>query len=857
LLYELLTGHRPYRFANRAPHEIARVICEEEPDRPSTSITREDNLLPAAASEATTLSDVCLFRGAANLARFAKRTVGRHRKNNFEITAQGTRRTLQNAAELAEDIGFYLDGKPVAAEIVSPNLAPPTPVKSSGEKSLAVLPLRVLSAASTLDTGEDFLSVGLADAMITRLSGIRRLVVRPTSAVLRFGDAEDLFVAGRELNVDFVLSGNIRRAGSRIRISAQLIDIKENSASWAQNFDADFTEVLEIEDSISERVTESLLPFLTGEEKLRLKKRGTDKPQAYESFLRGRYHFNAFTEEGFAKSIVAFHEAVAHDPNYALAFAGIADYYNWLAVFGVLPAQQCFQSAIEAATKAVELDPELSDAHAALGFAAVGGQYDWTQGEISCRRALELNPNNSTAHVWYSIQLFMEGRFEEGFRHARRGIEIDPLSPFNRHNLGWGLYFSRRFEESIEQYRLVIEQTDGQYPLGFYGLSWGLRLTDRFDEAVKVSEQALALDKESTFLLAGTGQTLAAAGKRREAEAVLAKLERLAENRSVSAYHIAVIHTFLGDAEKALAALEKSYENHEPWITWTGVEPVFDSLRGDERFINLFERTGNPLARRVNTHEPDKNAEITVESLIQTTDADGGGEAPPIKRNSEPVSTFRFPKWAIAAALLGLVCAVFFAATYDWQNVSPPDSESVYVQKNGVNPLTKKPGEAISIAVLPFVRTDAKTDDEQYLGVGTADLVTSKLGQISEINLRSANSVRRYLKSDKSPLEIGRELAVDYVVGGTIERREDAVEAKLEMTEIQSGRVVWTEIFDAPNSDLFALQDSISETVVKSLSLRLTNAEKQNLAKHFTENNKAQQLYVAGRFNSATAPPTA
>lgn len=193
-------------------------------------------------------------------------------------------------------------------------------------------------------------------------------------------------------------------------------------------------------------------------------------------------------------------------------------------MFGVLPAQQCFQAAIEAATKAVELDPELSDAHTALDFAAVGSQYDWARGEISCRRALELNPNNSTAHVWYSIQLFMEARFEEGFKHANRGIEIDPLAPFNRHNLGWGLYFARRFEESIEQYRHLNEQTDGQYPLGFYGLSWVLRIIGKFDEAVEAVERALKFDENSTFVLTSYAQTLAAAGKRAKAEEILARL---------------------------------------------------------------------------------------------------------------------------------------------------------------------------------------------------------------------------------------------------------------------------------------------------------------------------------------------
>src|SRR5205085_2098749 len=209
-----------------------------------------------------------------------------------------------------------------------------------------------------------------------------------------------------------------------IRITLQLLDVHTSATVWAQQFDEQFTDVLSLEDTITAQVADVLLPHLTGEERRRLNKRATDDAEAFEAYLRGRYHWNTFTEEGFAKAIVAYHEAIAHDPNYSLAYAGIADYYNWLGVFGILPAQECFQSAIEAAKKAIELDRNLSEAHAALGFAAVGGLYDWEQGEKSCLRALELNPNNSTAHVWYSIQLFMEGRFNEGLEHARMGIDL-------------------------------------------------------------------------------------------------------------------------------------------------------------------------------------------------------------------------------------------------------------------------------------------------------------------------------------------------------------------------------------------------------------------------------------------------
>jgi eukaryotic-like serine/threonine-protein kinase len=520
LLYELLTGHSPYIFTRgRSPHEVSRVICEVQPELPSEAVEQVSTLLPVYLSNKISLEAAAELRGTDieglqnelndSLDRIVMKALSKSPSDRFA-----------SVKEFAEDVSRYLGGEEVHAE---PHLSENTIIEraetersTADDKSIAVLPFKLLNISSKDDTDDKFLGIGLADALITRLSNIQQFVVRPTSSVLRFGDKHyDPFAAGRELGVEFILDGHIQKVGARIRVSVQFLNVAEQTTVWAERFDENFTDVLNLEDVISLKVAEALIPHLTAGDRQNLAKRGTDNPQAFEAYLRGRFHWNTFTEDGFAKAIVAYHEAIAHDPGYALAYAGIADYYNWLGVFGILPAQECFRSAIDSAKRAIELDKDLSEAHAALGFAAVGGSYDWEQGESSCRRALELNPNNSTAHVWYSIQLFMEGRFEQGLDHARRAIELDPLSPFNQHNLGWGLYFARRFEESIAQYRQLVVKTNSQYPFGFYGLSWGLRYTGKFDEAIEVVEQALEFDPDSAFMLACYGQTLAAAGKRK------------------------------------------------------------------------------------------------------------------------------------------------------------------------------------------------------------------------------------------------------------------------------------------------------------------------------------------------------
>ena len=215
---------------------------------------------------------------------------------------------------------------------------------------------------------------------------------------------------------------------------------------------------------------EGLLPQLTSNERDRFVKRGTENPEAFEHYLRGRYYFNSFTEESFAKAFVNFHGAISADPEYAHAYAGIADYYDWLGILGVLPPSECFPPAIEAAKKAVELDSNLSEAHASLGFSLHAGNYEWSRAEHHLTKAIELNPSNASAYVWYSIVMYTEGRFDEGLQYARRSVEIDPLTPFNHHNIAWGLYFARRFEEAAATYQKVIEDFP-TYSFGYYGLS--------------------------------------------------------------------------------------------------------------------------------------------------------------------------------------------------------------------------------------------------------------------------------------------------------------------------------------------------------------------------------------------------
>jgi serine/threonine protein kinase/tetratricopeptide (TPR) repeat protein len=599
LLYELLTGHRPYSFLSRAPHEIARVICEERPTNPSVVITRPYDLLPAQiqTSETTTLNYLYWSRNATPES-LQRELAGDLDSIVMKALCKDQDERYQSVEHLREDITHHLEGRPVSAPAFVPttiySTAPSSSEASTGQRSIAVLPLKVLDARHTEDTGDDYLGVGLADALITRLSSVHRFVVRPTSSVLRYqGDDVDPLKAGRQLGADFIITGTIRIAGERIRVSAQLLNVKEGATRWAGKFDENYTDVLSLEDSLSEQVSRALVPQLTGDERRQLSKRGTDKPDAYEAYLRGRYHWTTLTEDSFAKAITSYYSAIAIDPEYAAAYAAIAEYHCWLAIFGVLPPDECLAAAREAAHRAVELDDTLAEGHTALGFALLAHPTQWETAKAHHLRAIELNPNYATAYVWLAGQLAMEGRFDEADAEMRRACELDPLNPFNTYNRVWYLYQAQRFEESIRLARNLI-RSDPRYGPAYFALCWSLRRTGAYAEAIEAARKAVEFGGDTPQNLATLGAAYAEAGRSAEARSVLAELDKLATKRFVTPYHRALIHLNLGERDEALALLEQSVEQNEPWIVWLGVEPQFDSLRSDSRFRDLLQKTGNP-----------------------------------------------------------------------------------------------------------------------------------------------------------------------------------------------------------------------------------------------------------------------
>lgn len=288
VLYELLTGHRPYRLKRQAPHEVARVICEEEPSRPSGSLARRENLLPTYEGEKSSLDFIFNLRNSS-LENLKNEISGDLDKIILKTLRKKPSERYQTVADLAKDITRFLQNRPVKAESftleykVTTQSSPPQAQQQNNKNSVAILPFKIFSPVNTGETSDEFLGIGLTDALVSRLSSVQRLVVRPTSSVLRFVEDIDPFFAGTELGVDYIVEGNIRRSGEIFRVTAQLLKVSERNTLWAGKFDERFTDVLSLEDSISQKVGELLIPHLTGKERKQLKKRGTNNAEAAEA----------------------------------------------------------------------------------------------------------------------------------------------------------------------------------------------------------------------------------------------------------------------------------------------------------------------------------------------------------------------------------------------------------------------------------------------------------------------------------------------------------------------------------------------------------------------------------------------
>jgi len=461
------------------------------------------------------------------------------------------------------------------------------PTTTSTIKTIAVLPFKPLSS----DAGDEYLGLAVADALITRLSNVRQIIVRPTSAVRKYARPEqDVLAAGREQRVDFVLEGSTQKSGDKIRVTLRLFRVQDGSPVWAFKSDEQSTNLLAMQDSISEQVAQALIPTLTGEEKNLLAKHYTNNPEAHELYMRARYLWSTGAGDvgKNQKAIEFFTRAIGKDPKFALAYSGLADTYMVLAA-DTAP-REAMPRAKDAAVKALALDDTLPEAHVSLGRVRAYYEWDWLGAEEEFKRAIALNPNSADAHREYGFYLTSVGRNGEAIAETKKGRELgDPFS----FGVLFALAGARQYDQVIEEGLNTIKlEPNSPYVHFWVGVAYDEK--GMHEQAITELQKAISLSRGATIMQAQLGHAYGVAGKKAEAEKVLSELRKLAGQRYVSPYDIAMIYTGLGNKEEAFVWLEKAYDERARRLWALKVNPTWDSLRADPRFGDLLRRIGLP-----------------------------------------------------------------------------------------------------------------------------------------------------------------------------------------------------------------------------------------------------------------------
>jgi TolB-like protein/Tfp pilus assembly protein PilF len=520
----------------------------------------------------------------------------------FELTPQGLKRTEVADAMPPASIGrkryawiyIVVIGAVISAALFfigrftvqnKTTTAAPNDIPS---KSIAVLPFDSLSE----DKSNAYFAEGVQDEILTRLAKVADLKVISRTSTQRFKSApSDLRDIAKQLGVMNILEGSVQKANDKVRVNVQLINAMNDAHLWAEIYDRKLTDIFATESDIAKTIAETLQAKLTGSEKTAMSKKPTANPEAYELYLKGRFFWNKRTAADLRKGIDYFNQAISKDPSYALAYAGLADSYVILSVFGAASPQDSIPQARAAAKKALELDDTLAEAHASSGRIAGPFDFEFERSIAEFERAIQLNPNYAMAHHWLSWgPLTALGRFDRAIAEGKRAVELDPLSLINNADLGGNVYLnSRRYDEAIAQLRKTIE-IDPRFYIAHYYLGQAFQLKGQLTEAIAEYQKAVELNDDPEAL-AYLGQAYARAGQRDEAEKILAHLSEEAKSRYVSYYSMALMFMGLGEKEQAIDALERAYREGAGNDLFTiRVDPMLDDLRGQPRFEALAEK---------------------------------------------------------------------------------------------------------------------------------------------------------------------------------------------------------------------------------------------------------------------------
>src|SRR5213083_1955374 len=573
VLYEMLAGEPPY--TGPSAESIVRQHLAAAPPRVSAMRAAVPPAIDEAIVRALAKTPADRFATAAEfvvaLAAPTQRVRDTGRRTSRLAVGAGVAATL-----LAAAAGLFVLSRPHG----TPALAGRT------GQSIAVLPFVNVSGAPQ----EEYLSDGISEELINALSKLPQLqvVARPSSFAFK-GKNEDVRQIGQALKVATVLGGSVRRVANRLRVTAQLTDARKGYNLWSETYDREMGDVFAVEDEISRAIMRALQVHLVSGDSLMLSRRPTRDVEAYELYLKGRYFYDRAGFGPIQQALAYFQQALAHDSNYALAYAGIADAYQSLTASTYLRPREGMPKARAAVIKALALDPTLADAHASLGDQLCVYDWDASAAERELRRAIELNPSVANAHYFYANCLAAHGRLDEALAEARRAHELDPLNPDVATGLPWALYAARRYDEAIAGQQKSLDLEPG-FAQAHMLLSLSLAGKGSYAEALAAARKMAALAGDAPSIAGLLGYVAGRAGERAEAQQILTALERRPPGNT--AFAIALVHLGLGDNEQALRWLQAAYEERSEWLVTDMPAPNFDSLRQDPRFSALMRKVG-------------------------------------------------------------------------------------------------------------------------------------------------------------------------------------------------------------------------------------------------------------------------
>jgi TolB-like protein/tetratricopeptide (TPR) repeat protein len=460
--------------------------------------------------------------------------------------------------------------------------------KPQRKKRIAILPFKPLSP----ENKDQALELGMADALITKLSNSRQIIISSLNSVRRFGGLEqDPVIAGRELQVNSVLEGNVQRSGNRIRVTARLINVADGSSLWAGTFDEKFTDVFGVQDAISQKVTDALAVQLTGKEKQRLTKHYTENTEAYQLYLTGRFHYAKLIPPEIRTSIWFFQQAIEKDPNYATAYFGLAEANSALAMTSDVPSKDCLPQAKAAAKNALAIDDSLAEAHAALSTSLVWYDWNWADGEREAKRAIALNPNSAHAHFTYADMLSDQARHDQALVEIARARELDPI--YLLYGALEGMYFHHAGRDADALARLQ-KALDLDQNFWVTHLIFGYVYTHqrKYPEAIAAFTKAKELSHGNSESIGSIGCVAGLTGDRTAAQAVLDELKARSAQAYIPPCSVALVYNGLGNQDEALRQLEKAVDERDVKLSFLKVDPRWDSFRSDPRFVAILERIG-------------------------------------------------------------------------------------------------------------------------------------------------------------------------------------------------------------------------------------------------------------------------